>query len=359
MQIIDKWKLRVAQPSKLRSGRYQDSQRGRCKRAMTRRSDRGFTLAQMLVVLSILAIMAALIIGTFARARATAQRAQCDARLKAIVLAWDAFRQEQGRAPLNLAELRDKSYIPPDLMRCPADPRADGAENDEDFMIVRAPRDDSELPVIVCPFHEDTGNMGAQGFVGHYTSQFKTAPAVLESGNDVTVQRPQDTAPVAATAGMQLHGGDRIRTGSLGVAKIRFADGSTANSLATNAASADASTATLQGNSDLTVLQCFLDGQTSGPWYTVVRERVGNIFYQVHHGSKFDVVTPTSTAGARGTAFNIVVSANGAADKLTVTEGRVWVSNRQSIIRGALDPVSPGVTITLIGIQLPLTLPGL
>ncbi|MBV9470079.1 MAG: FecR domain-containing protein [Abitibacteriaceae bacterium] len=322
-------------------------------RALTRRrvgshrhwSGHGFTLVQMLVVLSIIAIMAATLLGLVGKARATAQKAQCDARLKAIVLAWDAYRQEHGHSPLSLKQLRDAGYLPADLMRCPADPRPEGAENDEDYLIIRAPRDKQEFPLIVCPFHEGNGHAGAQGFVGRYTTQYKAAPAILVGANDTTVQRPQDTQPIAATQGMELHGGDRIRTGAQGSAVIRFADGTTS----------DSSTATLESNSDLTVLQSFLDGQLSGPWYTVVRQRAGKAFYHVHKPNNFDVVTPTATAGAHGTDFSIEIGTGpGNTDILTVTSGEVWVSNPQKIVRGLLNPILPGGTLTLPILNIPL-----
>lgn len=278
-------------------------------------------------------MMAALLVGAMGRARATAQRAQCDARLKAIVLAWDAFRQENGRSPATLKELADKKYLTADMLRCPADPRPDGAENDEDYSIIRAPRDDGDLPVVVCPFHEELGRHGAQGFVGRYTTQFRTAPARLDNANDATVQHPADPIPVAATSGMELHGGDRIRTGTLGLAKITFTDGSSV---------------TLNGGTDLTVLQCFMDGQNSAPWYTVVRQRAGKALYDIHHGSHFDVVTPTATAGAHGTSFIIDLTVN--PPTLQVTSGAVTVSTTTGILYGPNNPVTPNTPTNLLGL---------
>ena len=46
-------------------------------------------------------------------------------------------------------------------------------------------------------------------------------------------------------------------------------------------------------------MQCFRSGHAS-PLYTVLRQSLGIVTHQVNPGSKFDVVTPTSTAGGFG-----------------------------------------------------------
>ena len=85
---------------------------------------------------------------------------------------------------------------------------------------------------------------------------------------------------------------------------------------------ADNSRATLRGGSDVTVLQSFLMGHESAPLYTVVKQTAGRVIYQVNHGSRFDVGTPTATAGARGTEFTITIAADGSTE-LYVMNGKV------------------------------------
>jgi competence protein ComGC len=298
---------------------------GICKR---RRS--GFTIVQLLVVLSMLSVLAALGWRTVNSGRAAAQRVQCDIRLKAIALALDAYRQANGRYPAMLQGLREDGYLrETDALHCAADPRPEGSY--AEYYAVRGPRESSELPCVLCPFHEASGR-GAQVRLGRYTTQYKAFTAVLSGGNDVSVQSPGQKA-MAGTVGMTLHGGDIIRTGNLGAATIVFSDGSTAQ---------------LRRGSQVTVLQSFLDGHTQAPLYTVVSQQVGRVLYTVHHGSKFDVVTPTATAGAHGTQF--LVDLRAATPSVTVYEGKVSLST--SLRAGLIPPSFLGLPY-LITPQLP------
>jgi type II secretory pathway pseudopilin PulG len=286
----------------------------------------GFTLLQIVVVLSVLAILMTMTVGVFGRGRAVAKRAQCDMHLKAIAVALDAFRQERGSYPQTLAELQDQKYLQdPGALHCPADPRHDGTY--EEFYVLRSPRDSGERPIVVCPFHEQD-KQGAQAYKGVYTSHFAVKSARLESAVGATVQRP-GTGPIAAAAGMSLRGGDRIRTGAGGVAKIVFSDGSSSE---------------LQANSDLTVLESFLAGQEQAPLYTLVRQTLGVITHRVNPGSKFDVVTPTGTAGALGTVFKITIadSTGATPGTIEVIESRVYLSDPHGLV-----VVSAGSTVSL------------
>jgi len=278
----------------------------------------GFTLVQVLIVLVILSMLAALLMGSFGKSRAEAARAQCDIRMKSIALALDTYKQEIGHYPKELTELRTRQYLAdPQALRCPADPRLNGSY--ADYYVLRAPRDNKDLPSLLCPFHEQDQH-GAQAYVGHYTTQFATRPARLTAANSATVARPGKAA-VAATAGMELRGGDLIQTSAQGLATIEFTDGSVAN---------------LQGGAKVTVLQSFLEGQSNAPLYTLVKQTLGNVTYRIHHGSKFDVATPTATAGARGTEFKVDVSAT--QTKLFVVEGKVFLTSSKKTV---LAPETP------------------
>ena len=269
---------------------------------------RGFTLVQLLFVLIVISALAAIILPVLHRTQANARRLQCDVKLKAIALALDAFRQENHAFPASLDELVTKGYLTQaDALRCPADPRPNGSY--AEYYVVRANSDAENLPIVVCPLHEEETGQGDQARIGRFTTQFATKPASLASANNVSVHRPGSTLAVPGYAGMPLRGGDRIQVGGFGTAFLTFADGSTAQ---------------LTGGSDVTVLQSYVDGQYSGVLYTLVKELSGDVTYTVHHGSRFDVVTPVATAGARGTQFRVKVTGNTLADtNLYVYNGQV------------------------------------
>jgi prepilin-type N-terminal cleavage/methylation domain-containing protein len=271
---------------------------------------RGFTLIQLLAVTAIIGVLAAITIGAFGSSRLQAQRAQCDVNLKAITMALDAFRQEQGHFPLHLSELVDKKYLTnATMLRCPTDPRADGSY--DEYYVMRASRSNGELPILVCPLCSGDSQRGMQAFKGRYTKQFATRPAEFIAVSSATVERPGKN-PISARNGMQLRGGDIIRTTGGGSATVRFADGSTS---------------TLDSDSEITLLQSFIAGNSHAPLYTLVRQKAGHVVYQVTHGSKFDVATPTATAGALGTAFEIK-QAGADVWMLKVNESRVMVGGR-------------------------------
>lgn len=257
----------------------------------------GFTLLQITVVIGLLATFAALSVGQFGRMRASARRAECDVHLKSIVLAIDTFRQETGRLPATLIELKTNGYLTLDMIRCPADPDLEVKGSDAnyasyaDFYVLRDVMDDGELPTVVCPFHEKDGSRGVQGFKGGYTKSFATRPATLaDVEGTVTVTRPgAGVLEIPASGRLEVRGGDRIQLGA-GSATLTFADGSLA---------------TLNGGSEMSVLESYLESQDTDSIYTLVRQFAGTINYSVVPGNKFDVATPTATAGALGTKFTI------------------------------------------------------
>ncbi|MDF2441618.1 MAG: hypothetical protein JWN98_2602 [Abditibacteriota bacterium] len=301
---------------------------------VSRRVASGFTLVQLLLVLAILSVLAALTIGFFGRGRETSRRALCDMQLKAVALALDAFRQENGQYPANLSQLVDKKYLQAlNALRCPNEVRPNGSY--AEYYVPRATHDirDSrdnkgrsvrglgELAMVMCPLHEHVG-AGVQAYKGRYTKQFNTSPAKLTRANGVTVEHPDGKGPIAATSGQTLHGGDRLRVSN--GATIEFADGTTCE---------------LAAGSDMTVLQSFLEGSgaNNAPLYTLVRQTLGKVRYRINHGSKFDVVTPTATAGARGTEFTIDVKANGEEEFLLLTNSPFYISTRNQTVMAEIN----------------------
>jgi competence protein ComGC len=298
-----------------------------------RRSYRGFTIIQLFVVLGLLGVLAALLFPVMHRARSNAQRQKCDVRLKSVALALDAFKQEKGAYPISVQELVTDGYLKePDALRCPSDPRQEGTYND--FYMVRAPGDAGEMPVIMCPFHEEDNHGGNQARLGRYTTQFSTRPATLTGSNGVQVLHPGDDQPVPGFQGMELHGGDQILTSGQGAAEITFADTSKVE---------------LGKDARMSVLQSFVDGQGGARLYTVVRQLAGDITYTVNHGSRFDVATPAATAGARGTKFRIVVTGPALEDtNLMVLEGKVVFTDYKK--SGLVPPEKVGKWLNVLDI---------
>lgn len=267
-------------------------------KALTKRGS-GFTLVQVLLVIGVIGLLSSILVGQFGRGRSSVRRVECDVHLKEIAMALDTFRQETGKMPESLAEFQQKGYIPVETLRCSSDPALSKRASDPaytsygDYYVIREPRDSGELPVVVCPFHEGDGSHGGQAFKGGYTSQFAARPATLAAGDIsgvVTVERPgKGVLPLPTTSPLQLRGGDRIRTGA-GEATIRFVDGSNAN---------------IESNTEMSVMQSYVNGRRGGPLYTLVRQFSGRVNYYVEPGNSFDVATPTATAGALGTRFTI------------------------------------------------------
>ena len=277
---------------------------------------RGFTLVEILVVIAIVSLLAAIGFGAFGRVRESARQAKCDTNMKSLVIALDAFKQEKGHYPVYLRQLVEGKYLSDtSWLHCPDDPEPE-SDGYGDFYIQRSARNDKrfgnvlptigEMPTIVCPFHEKLGH-GFQAFAGMQTHNFATKAAILTSANATSIERP-GAGVLNGVDGMELHGADRIRTG--GTALITFADGSTCQ---------------LSAGSDMTVLQSFVTGSET-TLYTLVRQALGDVVYSVHHGSKFDVSTPTATAGALGTEFRIKISGTYTGENVTAPEySEEWI----------------------------------
>jgi hypothetical protein len=206
------------------------------------------------------------------------------------------------------------------------------------------------LPIVLCPFHSGE-HIGAQAFKGRYTKRFATRPAILEQASGVTVESPGGSE-IAGKIGMELNAGDRIRTGPQGFATIRFDDASSAEA---------GSSSNLRANSDVTVLQCFMNGQGHAPLYTVLRQTLGDVLYRVHKGSKFDVTTPTTTAGALGTEFQIVVRNDGTGS-FKLNEGvvelaNVWTFTRISMPMTSITPFNSLLSRSVAAAPTPTPVP--
>jgi len=102
---------------------------------MARRGARGFTLIEMLVVIGIIAVLAAIIIPVYSRAQEKGRQANCIANLHAITVALKMYVQELKAYPPpydsttntgGLAALYDAGYLENfRALRCPDDPNKD------------------------------------------------------------------------------------------------------------------------------------------------------------------------------------------------------------------------------------------
>jgi type II secretion system protein G len=62
-------------------------------------SERGFTLIEMMIVVAIIAILVAILVPNFMRARAQAQTAACEANLKEIATALELYQTDHEQYP--------------------------------------------------------------------------------------------------------------------------------------------------------------------------------------------------------------------------------------------------------------------
>ncbi len=93
----------------------------------TYKRERGFTLIEMMVVVAIIAILVALLVPNFVRARAQAQTAACEANLKEIATALELYDTDNQSYPnfngTALGQSADPSFSQY-LQQIPVDPAA-------------------------------------------------------------------------------------------------------------------------------------------------------------------------------------------------------------------------------------------
>jgi len=135
----------------------------------------------------------------------------------------------------------------------------------------------------------------------------------------VELQAAADDAFQPVSADRNARAGSVVRTGADGHATLRWADGTLLR---------------VSPGTTLTIDKCRFDKRrsTSLSHFTVSAGRVWvHVVKMLSAESKFEISTPTATAGVRGTMFAIEVDPNGATDVL-VYEGEVEVrSGTQSL----------------------------
>ncbi|HVA28197.1 MAG TPA: prepilin-type N-terminal cleavage/methylation domain-containing protein [Candidatus Baltobacteraceae bacterium] len=94
---------------------------------IVRTNERGFTLIEMMIVVAIIAILVAILVPNFMRARAQAQTAACEANLKEIATALELYQTDHQAYPdvTTLTNVTNaEANLGPYLRQTPIDPVA-------------------------------------------------------------------------------------------------------------------------------------------------------------------------------------------------------------------------------------------
>lgn len=129
---------------------------------MQRETERGFTLIEMMIVVAIIAILVAILVPNFIRARAQAQTAACEANLKEIATVLELYQTDHqqypagNNTPVTIADTDLAAY----LKQNPVDPVNPGGAYQ--FTVTNAGTGNPSY-TIVCPGQHDPGTMAAIG----------------------------------------------------------------------------------------------------------------------------------------------------------------------------------------------------
>lgn len=266
----------------------------------------GYSLLQLIVALGIMAVLMAVAIKSYSIARAGAVAGVCSGRLKTLAMDLERYRVDHHSYPAVLDELYPTYTKSEPAFRCPEENRP-YVRTYTDFYVPRDTKgENSGRLLLACPFHQDSGK-GIEVFMGDVGAhqQSKTYVATLTGGAGLVsvlrydAIRPGEAEPtesefwtnaIAAVPNMDVGPGDWLRVPS-GGATLTFKDGSRAE---------------ITGPTEIMVVDSFralAEGGQASPFYTVLRLARGQVYNIVIPGSKYEVVTPTGTAGAKGTEF--------------------------------------------------------
>ena len=94
----------------------------------TSRFGKGFTLLELLIVVAIVGVVAALLLGAAARAKAKAQQAACQSNLRQLALAMRMYQDDSaGRFPVTPGWTKKLlPYVSGQIFQCPSNPRPRG-----------------------------------------------------------------------------------------------------------------------------------------------------------------------------------------------------------------------------------------
>lgn len=123
--------------------------------------ERGFTLIEMMVVVAIIAILVALLVPNFVRARAQAQTAACEANLKEIATALELYDTDNQSYPnfngTQLGQALDPTFAQY-LQQIPVDPAA-GVGKYYSVTVTAASGTGPASYVITCPGIHDPATL--------------------------------------------------------------------------------------------------------------------------------------------------------------------------------------------------------
>jgi type II secretion system protein G len=130
---------------------------------MKREYEDGFTLIEMMIVVAIIAILVAILVPNFMRARAQAQTAACEANLKEIATALELYQTDHQEYP-DVSALTNvtsaETNIGPYLRQTPIDPVAPTGNYQYS---VSGYNTGSATYTIVCPGSHDPATMTSIG----------------------------------------------------------------------------------------------------------------------------------------------------------------------------------------------------
>ncbi len=129
---------------------------------MTYEHERGFTLIEMMIVVAIIAILVAILVPNFVRARAQAQTAACEANLKEIATALELYQTDHEQYPTanNSPVVATDPNLAPYLKQTPIDPVNPAGQYT--YTTVNPAQGDASY-TITCPGQHDPGTMSAIG----------------------------------------------------------------------------------------------------------------------------------------------------------------------------------------------------
>lgn len=129
------------------------------ERNVNRECQRGFTLVEMMIVVAIIAILVAVLMPNFIRARAQAQTAACMMNLKEIATALELYQADNDRYPAASSQAVDGSDtdLLPYLKQVPIDPAA-GASQYYEYTVTNPTAGDASYS-IVCPGLHDAATL--------------------------------------------------------------------------------------------------------------------------------------------------------------------------------------------------------
>jgi len=129
---------------------------------MYRKNEEGFTLIEMMIVVAIIAILVAILVPNFMRARAQAQTAACEANLKEIATILELYQTDHqqypagNNTPVTIADTDLAAY----LKQNPVDPV--NPSGTYEFTVTNGSTGNASY-TIICPGAHDPGTMAAIG----------------------------------------------------------------------------------------------------------------------------------------------------------------------------------------------------